>query len=100
MKLAGTGVMRGFAEHLGFSYAGYRGIGVLEVAGAVGLVLGRFEQGSWVGAAAATGLFLLMVGAVICHLRIGDGPGRWGPAGALGVLCLIAAGGQFAMWLS
>jgi len=70
--------MRAAAAHVGFGVAGYRAIGALEIAAALGLVAGR----SWLplGAASATGVVLLMVGAVVAHARAGDGVRNWFPA--------------------
>ncbi len=59
----------------------------LEIAGAVGLVIGLFW---WpIGVAAAIGLILYFVGAVIAHLRVKDVPGT-GPAVFLAALSVAA----------
>ncbi|MGY6650808.1 DoxX family protein [Amycolatopsis sp. TRM77291] len=57
-------------ERLGFSVRGIQGIGVLELAGAAGLVAGF----SWrpLGIAAAAGLVALLIGAAVFHVRAGD----------------------------
>jgi len=70
-KLAGLAMQRGNAEHLNIPYVAYRGIGALEVAGALGLLIGLAVPA--LGIAAAIGLVLLMIGAAIAHLRNGDG---------------------------
>lgn len=74
------------AEHLGYSVTAFQAIGVLEVAAAAGLVAGLF----WtpLGVAAATGLVLLLSGAVISHRRAGDGVKAFFPAL---VLTLVSA---------
>ena len=54
-----------------------------EFAGAVGLVLGIWLPP--VGVAAAIGLFVYFVGAVVSHLRVGDAKGI-GPAAFLLVM--------------
>ncbi|MFF0456487.1 DoxX family protein [Nocardia africana] len=78
--------MRERAEHLGYSVAAFRGIGVLQIAGALGIV-GGFVW--WpLGAAAGIGLVLLMIGAVISHVKVGDGLGEYAPAIGVGVLAL------------
>lgn len=52
-----------------------RGIGLLEVLGAVGLVLPwRLGVAPWLAPLAALGLALTMVGAAVTHLRRGEGP--------------------------
>jgi uncharacterized membrane protein YphA (DoxX/SURF4 family) len=89
MKLVGAPAMRKSAEHLGLSYPAYRGIGALEVLGAAGLVAGL----AWwpLSVAAAVGLCLLMVGAVIYHRRAHDSVAEFAPAAVLAVLALVAA---------
>ena len=79
--------MRELAEHAGFSVAAYRGIGALEVAGAAGLLVGLTVP--LLGASAGVGLLLLLAGAVITHVRNGDG--IRGIAPALVCVVLVAA---------
>jgi hypothetical protein len=45
-------------------------LGVLKAAGAGGLVLGLLGV-PWIGVAAATGLVLFFIGAVVVHIRAG-----------------------------
>lgn len=59
-----------------------------ELAGAVGLILGIFFP--LLGLAAATGLVIYFVGAVISHLRVGDAKGI-GPAMMLLAVSVAAA---------
>jgi DoxX-like family len=75
------------AEHLGFSSTAHAGIGVLEVAAAVGLVIGIWVP--LLGLLAAGGVVLLLVGAVISHARAGDGLGDKAPALVLGVVAVV-----------
>jgi uncharacterized membrane protein YphA (DoxX/SURF4 family) len=58
------------AQHVGISLALSRTIGVLELAGAAGLLIGLI----WapLGAAAAIGLVVLLLGATAAHLRVHD----------------------------
>lgn len=42
-------------------------LGILKAAGAVGLLVGIWQP--WIGTAAAVGLILFFVGAIITHLR-------------------------------
>jgi hypothetical protein len=77
-KLAAVPAMRSRAEHAGFSVAAYRRIGALEIAGVLGLLLGAAVPA--MGALAAIGLLLLLGGAVLTHLRNGDGPKEMAPA--------------------
>lgn len=82
-KVSATAPMRDRAAHVGMSVDTFRGIGALEVAGAVGLLLGGFVPA--LGAAAGVGLLLLMVGAVVTHVRNGDGWRQMTPAILVGV---------------
>jgi uncharacterized membrane protein YphA (DoxX/SURF4 family) len=58
------------ARQLGYSQSAFRLIGLLELAGSAGLLIGLY----WapLGVAAAAGLALLTLGAVITHLRRKD----------------------------
>jgi len=85
-KLAAVPAMRAKAEHVGFSVSAYRRIGLLELLAVVGLVVGAVLP--VVGALAAAGLSILLGGAVVSHLRNGDGPREIAPAVVLGLLTL------------
>jgi hypothetical protein len=84
-KLAGHPAMRARAAHVGFTTAAYRRIGALEVLAAAGIVAGLYNEK--LAAAAATGLVLLLAGAVITHLRNGDRLREVSPALVLGAAC-------------
>lgn len=58
------------ARQLGYPLPAFRLIGVLELAGSAGLLIGMY----WapLGVAAASGLVLLILGAVTTHLRRKD----------------------------
>jgi hypothetical protein len=86
-KLAAVPAMRAKAAHVGFSVAAYRRIGLLEVLGVLGLLVGAVVPG--VGALAGAGLLLLLGGAVVAHLRNGDGLREIAPALILGLLTLV-----------
>lgn len=77
-KMLALAPMRELAADVGFSVTAYRGIGVLEVAGAVGVALGPFVP--LLGGLAAAGLLLLLAGAVITHVRNGDPVRKLAPA--------------------
>ncbi|WP_300006936.1 DoxX family protein [Pseudonocardia sp.] len=83
-KLAGHGLMLASADHLGFPRTAYRLIGVADVAGAAGLALGVWIPA--LGIAAAAGLVLLTICAVVVHLRAGDRAKDYSPPAVLGVL--------------
>ncbi len=74
-----------------FSDSQVKGIGALEVLGALGLILpAAFDIAPILTPIAATGLFLVMAGAVVVHLRRNEGSGAV-PALALGLLALFVA---------
>jgi hypothetical protein len=85
-KLAAVPAMRARAAHVGFSVAAYRRIGILEILGVLGLLVGALLP--VIGALAAAGLLLLLGGAMIAHLRSGDGPRELAPALVLGLATL------------
>jgi len=78
--------MREKAEHVGFSVSAYRRIGSLEVLAVLGLLVGAFVP--VIGALAAAGLLMLLGGAVVAHLRNGDGMREIAPALVLGLVTL------------
>lgn len=90
VKVARSGPSVAAAEHLGFSVRAYQGIGVLELAGAAGLV-GGVVFWSPVGIAAAIGLVALLVGAVVSLRRAGDGMKKMVPAVWLGLVATATA---------
>jgi len=74
------------AADVGYSVDAYRRIGSLELAGAVGLLVGIAVVP--VGTAAGAGLLLLLAGALVTHLRHRDEPATVAPAAAAAVLVL------------
>ena len=85
-KLAAVPAMRARAAHVGMTVTAYRRIGILEILGVIGLLVGALVP--IIGALAAVGLLLLLGGAVIAHLRTGDGPRELVPAVVLGLATL------------
>jgi len=81
-KILALAPLRERAHELGFSTSAFRIIGALELAGAVGLITGLLW--SPIGYAAATGLVLLLIGAVISQLRGRLAPIEFVPALAFG----------------
>ena len=86
-KLAGVPAMRQVAAHLGFSWPAYRRIGVLEVAGALGVLAGLVVP--LLGALAAACLAVLLVLAAATHVRAGDRLPDAAPAAVLAVLAAV-----------
>jgi peptidoglycan/LPS O-acetylase OafA/YrhL len=70
IKLAGTKQSLQIRDRLGIDARLWSAIGGLEVAGAVGLLVGLVA--SVLGVAAAAGLSLLMIGALVAHGRASD----------------------------
>lgn len=86
-KLAAVPAMRRAATHLGMTTPRYRLLGALEVAAVAALLTDHHFP--VLGIAAATGLVLLMAGAVTVHLRHGDPVSRCLPALVLGALAAV-----------
>lgn len=88
-KIRAVESMRKRAAHLGYPVDAYRAIGAAEIAAAVGLLTAHWLPA--LAVAALAGLALLMVAALVSHLRNGDGPDAFMPAVVL--LALIAGVG-------
>lgn len=74
-------------DHFGLSGAAWTTIGLLELAGAVGVLVGlAFAP---LGVAAAGGLVLTGLGALATHLRAGDSAATAAPA-VIGVVLAVA----------
>ena len=86
-KVAAAPAMRARAEDVGFSVDAYRHIGVLEILAVLGILAGAAVP--VIGALAATGLVLLLGGALITHLRNGDGFREMAPALVLGAVAVV-----------
>jgi uncharacterized membrane protein len=90
-KLARSGM--GFTED--FSAATVKTIGTLEILASLGLILpATFDIAPVLVPVAAVGLVLLMVGAIITHLRRHEAPGIVVPL-ALLALAVFLAWGRF-----
>jgi hypothetical protein len=72
IKLLGVPQSLAIRDHLGVKPLQWRLIGVCELAGVAGVLVGLV----WapIGIAAAIGLALLSIGAIAFHLRASDGP--------------------------
>jgi hypothetical protein len=86
-KVLALPVMRERAREVGFTVGAYRRIGALEVAGAIGLLIGIVQP--LIGGLAGAGLLLLLGGALVAHLRKGDGPQKFAPAVICGLLVAV-----------
>ena len=89
IKLLGARQSLAIRDHLGVTPVLWRVIGLLELAGVIGVLAGLV----WVpiGVAAAIGLALLSVGAVAFHVRASDGFAKTAPAVIAILLALATA---------
>ena len=83
-KLLALTPMRHLATEAGFSVDAYRRIGALELAGAVGVAAGVALP--VLGRLAAGGLLVLLAGALVTHVRNGDGLRKYAPVLVCAVL--------------
>jgi hypothetical protein len=86
-KLTGHAASVAMRDHLVIPAVRWQQIGLLEVAGAVGVLIGLALRP--LGIAAAAGLALLSLGAIATHVRAGDKTVHALPA--FGALVLAAA---------
>jgi hypothetical protein len=77
-KLLSHPKMRHAAAHFGIPWSRYQLIGVAELAAAGGVMAGLWWHS--LGLAAAAGMALLLLGAVITHQRAADGGKEMAPA--------------------
>jgi hypothetical protein len=91
-KLLGHPKMIEASTHLGYAMRSFRIIGLLEVLGALGILLAPLYVP--LGVAAATGLILLTTGGIIAHLRASDPIRLATPALGCAVLTAAAVGLQ------
>ena len=77
-KLAGHPKMQQSAAHFGIPWSRYRLIGVAELAAAAGILTGLWWHP--LGVAAAAGMTLLLIGAMITHRRAADSGKEMTPA--------------------
>jgi|SRR6267378_447288 hypothetical protein len=91
-KLLGHPKMIEASTHLGYSVRAFRIIGLLEVFGALGILLVPFCVP--LSVAAAIGLVLLTLGGFVVHLRASDPIRLAAPALGCALLAAAAAGLQ------
>ena len=77
-KILGQPKMRQSAAHFGISWPRYRLIGVAELAAAAGVLIGLWWHP--LGLAAAAGMALLLLGALITHRRAAGNGKEMAPA--------------------
>jgi len=78
IKIAGLRQSLAIRDHLGVKPVQWRLIGLLELAGVAGVLVGLV----WppIGVAAAIGLALLVLGAIVFHVRASDSVADTAPA--------------------
>lgn len=82
-----------------FPQGAVRLIGVVEMLGALGLVLpALLDVAPVLVPVAAIGLAAVMLGAVVVHLRRGEGAASAAPALVLAVLAVVLAWGRLGTW--
>jgi hypothetical protein len=91
-KLLGHPKMIEASTHLGYSVRSFRIIGLLEVFGALGILLAPLCVP--LSIAAATGLVLLTIGGFVAHLRASDPTRLAAPALGCALLAAAAVGFQ------
>ena len=77
-KLTGQPKMRKSAAHFGIPWPRYRLIGVAELAAAAGILIGLWWHP--LGVAAAAGMALLLLGAIITNRKAADSAKEMAPA--------------------
>ncbi|MBV8195137.1 MAG: DoxX family protein [Candidatus Dormibacteraeota bacterium] len=83
-KVLAVPAVRERSAHLGFSVRAYRGIGLLELLGAAGVLLGLAVPA--IGLLAAAGLLVLLAGALSAHARHRDPLNTAAPALVFGAV--------------
>jgi uncharacterized membrane protein YphA (DoxX/SURF4 family) len=77
-KLTANPKMRRSAAHFGIPWPRYRLIGIAELAAAAGILIGLWWHP--LGVAAAAGMAVLLLGALITHRRAADSGKEMAPA--------------------
>ncbi len=91
-KITGQPAMREASIHVGVPWERFRMLGFAEVAGAAGVIIGLiWSKAMPLAVAAAIGLALVGLGGVYFHIKAGDKPKDYAPAGVLGVLAIVFA---------
>jgi DoxX-like family len=77
-KLTSQPRMRASAAHFGIAWQRYQSIGLAELATAIGVLGGLLWRP--IGLVAGIGLAVLLLGAILTHVRSGDGARELTPA--------------------
>lgn len=87
-KLSGQAAIEEILDHVGVTGAVREVLPYLQIAGGAGALIGLFVL-PWLGVAALAGLALYYLGAVVFHIRAGDGISGFGVP--LGLTAVAAA---------
>lgn len=88
-KLMGQPMMAEARTHLGLSDGLWKAVGGLEVAGAIGVLVGLAADLPLIGVLAGVGLVAMTIGAVFYHQKAGDETKEWLPAVAMGSMVIL-----------
>ncbi len=92
MKVMDHPMMVESRNHLGIAKQQFQGLGALEAAGGIGVILGLASNGEsyeWIGPLAGLGLLIVGIGAVLAHRKAGDETKDAVPAAVLSVVAII-----------
>lgn len=90
-KIAGRAAMNELRAHLEVPPALWKIVGLFELLGATGVIVGLHEDLPVIGVLAAAGLVALTIGATKYHQRAGDRVTAWLPAVVMGSLAIFYA---------
>ena len=91
-KILGNAMMDASRDKFGFADNMWKGLGGLEVLGAVGVIIGLLSDNNnleWIGFLAAIGLIITMVGALVYHAKENDPPKEMVGAAMMLILTVV-----------
>lgn len=92
MKVIDHPMMVEARTHLGIAKQQFQGLGALELAGGIGVIIGLVSDGEsfeWIGPLAGLGLLIVGIGAVLAHRKAGDETKEAVPAAVLSVAAIV-----------
>lgn len=90
-KILDATPMRQAREHLGLPVQLFRLVGIFELLGGAGVMVGLHDELPVIGVLASVGLVALTIGAGFYHQKAGDPMRRWLPAVGAGSLAIFYA---------
>lgn len=88
-KVLDVKMMAEARQHLGLPKGLFQFVGLLELLGGVGVLVGLHDDLPVIGVLAAVGLIGMTIGATRYHQKAGDSPKEWLPAVAMGSLAIF-----------